>query len=75
MMSMSASEYDSFLAQTPPMSDSDPQVKNLRKIGNDIAAATKKYLDENGHAGLVDDFDWQFIEMSYPPISIDRRNY
>ena len=69
MLSMSASEYDSFLSQTPPMPDADPQVKNLRKIGNDIAVATKKFLDENGHSGLVDDFDWQFNLIDDPTLN------
>jgi len=69
MLSMSATEYDNFLSQTPPMSDDEPQVKNLRKIGNDIAAATKKYLDENGHAGLVDDFDWTFNLIDDPTLN------
>ncbi|MFT5972485.1 MAG: putative Zn-dependent protease [Cryomorphaceae bacterium] len=60
MQSMSASEYDNFLSQNTPLPDSDPQAQNIKKIGADIAAATEKYLNENGYEGLVDDFDWTF---------------
>jgi predicted Zn-dependent protease len=69
MLAMSATEYDNFLSQNPPMSDSDPQVRKLKTIGNNIAAATEKYLNENGHKGLVDNFDWQFNLIDDPTLN------
>ncbi len=60
IQAMSASEYGNFLSQNPPLPASDPQAQKIKKIGADIAAATEKYLNENGHQGLIADFDWQF---------------
>lgn len=57
---MSSSEYEKFLSQNTPLPDSDPKTQTIKTIGSDIAAATERYLNENGHKGLVDDFDWQF---------------
>ena len=69
MHSMSATEYDNFLSQNPPMSASNPKANNLKEIGAGIAAATEKYLNENGHKGLVDDFDWTFNLIDDPTLN------
>lgn len=69
MLSMSATEYDNFLSQNAPLPDSDPQAQKIKKIGADIAAATEKYLNENGHKGLVDDFSWTFNVVDDPTLN------
>jgi len=69
MQSMSSTEYDNFLNENKPLPDSDPQARKIKKIGADIAAATEKYLNENGHKGLIDDFDWQFNVVDDPTLN------
>jgi predicted Zn-dependent protease len=60
LLSMSATEYSSFLNQNSPLPASNPKAQNLKRIGEDIAAATEKYLRDNGHKDMIDMFDWTF---------------
>jgi len=57
---MSASEYSSFLNEKAPLPASNAKARNLKDIGEDIAAATEKYLRDNGHKSMIDNFDWTF---------------
>lgn len=69
MQSMSATEYNNFLSENAPLPASNPEAKNLKAIGADIAAATEKYLNDNGHSGLIDDFDWTFNLIDDPTLN------
>ena len=60
MNQMSATSYDQFLDENRPMPSSHPDTRMIKEVGADIAAATEKYLNENGHKHLVNNFDWTF---------------
>lgn len=60
MMSMSLTEYQSFLSQTPPLPPSDQRVVMVKRVGQRLAAAATKYLAENGASDRVKDFAWEF---------------
>lgn len=60
MMSMSLSEYQQFLGQTPPLPASDERVVMVRRIGQKLANAATKYLSENNASDRVADFQWEF---------------
>lgn len=60
LLSMSATEYSSFLNQNNALPVSNSEAENLKEIGADIAAATEKYLRNNGHKDMIDNFDWTF---------------
>lgn len=60
LMSMSVTEYQGFLGQTPPLPPSDGRVQKVRHIGEKLAAAATKYLHENNAGDRVADFEWEF---------------
>lgn len=60
MMGMALSQYQAFLQEHPPLPDSDARVKQVRRIGEKLAAAATTYLNEH-HAGYrVEGFQWSF---------------
>lgn len=69
MMSMSLTEYQSFLKENPPLPPSDPMVVMVRKIGDRLADAATKYLNENGAADRVKDFAWEFNVVDDPTVN------
>lgn len=60
MMSMSLTAYQDFLKQNTPLPASDQRVQKVKRIGNELAAAATKYLNEHGAAQRVEGFQWEF---------------
>ncbi|MFT3885915.1 MAG: M48 family metallopeptidase [Flavobacteriales bacterium] len=60
MMSMSLTEYQQFLQQTPPLPASDQRVAMVRRIGERLAKAATDYLNEHKAGDRVADFKWEF---------------
>lgn len=60
MIGMAAAQYSEFLGQTPPLSDSDARVRQVRAVGRKLADAATQYLTENRAADRVDGFTWDF---------------
>lgn len=60
MIAMSLTEYDKFLAEHPPLGDSDPRVQMVRGCGIRIQKAVEQfYKDKNATADL-NGFSWAF---------------
>jgi len=60
MMSMSLVQYNDFLSKNPPMSESIASTKQVKRVGNRIAHAVEQYLNKNGFAKRVKNYNWEF---------------
>ena len=60
LMAMAATEYTSFLSENPPMPASDARVKQVRSIGDKLAAAAAQYLADNRASDRIEGFTWEF---------------
>lgn len=60
MLSLSLSNYRSFLAKSPPLPDSDANVQLVRKVGNKLVLAINAFLKEKRQTNRVKDFKWEF---------------
>jgi len=69
LMGMSLTEYQGFLKEHPPLPPSDQRVIMVRKIGDRLAEAATNYLKENGAAGRVADFQWEFNVVDDPAVN------
>lgn len=69
LMSMSLGEYQGFLKENPPLSASDPRVATVRSIGQRLATAATTYLNENGAADRISDFNWEFNVVDDPTVN------
>lgn len=69
MMSMSLSQYQQFLSQTPPLPASDARVVIVRRIGKRLADAATQYLAENNASDRVADFAWEFNVVDEPTVN------
>ena len=64
LMAMSLTEYGKFLKEHPPLPAQDPQVQMTRRVGQRIADAATRFLEENGMANRVAGFNWEFNVVS-----------
>lgn len=69
IMGLSLTEYQSFLAQTPPLPATDARVVKVRTIGNKLAEAATQYLQENNAADRVAGFEWEFNVVDDPTVN------
>ena len=60
LMAMAATEYSTFLSANAPMPASDARVKQVRAIGDKLAAAAAQYLEENRASNRIEGFMWEF---------------
>lgn len=60
LMSLSLTEYQSFLSQSKLVSASDPRAQQVKQVGHNIADAVEKYLKRHQQGSRVKDFDWEF---------------
>jgi len=60
MMGMANTQYVSFLQESQPLPASDPEVQRVRTIGNKLAEAATKYLNDNRAGDRVEGFQWEF---------------
>lgn len=60
MMSMSLTNYQSFLKENQPLPDSDSRTKLVRKVGKRVAGATENFLKEKGKKNRIEGFKWKF---------------
>lgn len=66
---MSAAAYSDFLNEKPPLPDTDPRARQVRTVGEKIAAATERYLKQHGKGKRVQQFDWQFNTVEDPTVN------
>lgn len=60
MMAMSYTEYDKFLAEHPPLPESDDRVKLVRNCGNRIQKAVEKFYADKGLSKDLQGYQWTF---------------
>tara|TARA_B100000809_G_scaffold266347_1_gene328628 strand:- start:355 stop:1164 length:810 start_codon:yes stop_codon:yes gene_type:complete len=60
MMSMSLTQYQSFLSENPPMADNMEQTKMVKRVGNRIAHAVERYMKDNKMSGRIKGYKWEF---------------
>ncbi|MBS1650378.1 MAG: M48 family metallopeptidase [Bacteroidetes bacterium] len=60
MMSMSFSQYDQVLKQTPPLPDSDDRVQMVRRIGTRIQKSVESFFASKGASSDLNGFKWEF---------------
>ncbi len=60
LMGMSVTEYGKFLSEHPPLPDSDARVQLTRKVGQRLADAATRFLNDNGMSSRVAGFEWTF---------------
>ena len=60
LMGMASAQYVDFLKQNQAMPASDQRVQQVRTIGNKLAQAATRYLQDNNAGDRVKDFEWEF---------------
>lgn len=60
MMSMSLTQYQTFLTENPPMPNTDVNTQKVKRVGARIAAAVEKYMKDNGLSSRIDGYQWEF---------------
>lgn len=60
MMSMSLTQYQSFLTENPPVAASQKQAQLVKRVGNRIALAVEKYMKDNKMANRIKGYKWEF---------------
>lgn len=60
MMAMSFTEYDKFLVEHPPLTDSDERVKLVKRSGLRIQKAVEKFYADKGLSKELQGFNWTF---------------
>jgi predicted Zn-dependent protease len=60
LMSMAAGQYAEFLTTNPALPGSDPRVRQVKSIGDKLAAAATQYLADNRASDRVEGFQWEF---------------
>jgi predicted Zn-dependent protease len=69
LMGMSEAEYDKFLAQHPPLPDSDPRVAMVKRSGLRIQKAVETYYAEKKSTKDIEDFKWEFNVVDEKPVN------
>ncbi|MFN3876289.1 MAG: M48 family peptidase, partial [Flavobacteriales bacterium] len=60
LMALSATEYASFLGEHAPLPAGDPRSQMVQRVGERIAQAATRFLNDNGMAKRVEGFEWTF---------------
>ena len=60
LMTMATAQYNEFLGTNPPLPANDTRVRQVRGIGDKLAAAAAQYLADNRASDRVEGFQWEF---------------
>ena len=60
MISMSLTEYDKFLTEHKPLTDTDKRTVMVRTVGTKIQHAVEKYYTDKGLNSALEGFKWTF---------------
>ena len=69
MMAMANTEYGKFLVENQPLSPNDPNTIKVRPIGEKLAVAATKFLNDNNAGDRVANYDWQFNVVNDPAVN------
>lgn len=59
MLAMSFQQYDQFLQENNTSQDNS-NAQMVKRVGQKIQVAVEQYLQKNGHADLLEGYDWEF---------------
>lgn len=59
MRSLSFDQYNQVLSESQVVNNT-PEAFMVKKVGKDISAAVERYLKQEGHSELIEDFNWEF---------------
>jgi predicted Zn-dependent protease len=65
VLSLSAQQYSSFIAENPPITGT-PESEMVRRVGSNLTAAVQQYLSEQGKSSLIDGYQWEFNLVNNP---------
>ena len=65
---MSSDQYKQVI-QTGPLSTNTEYTARVKRVGNKIKTAVEQYLTENGHADLLNGFQWEFNVIAEPTVN------
>ncbi len=60
LISLSLTEYQSFLKANPPVSSHDPKAIMIKQVGNNIQQAVTKYMSQQKLSKRLEGFKWEF---------------
>jgi predicted Zn-dependent protease len=69
LMSMSLTQYQSFLSENPKLSAGDTRAAMVNEVGTKIAQAAETYLKRHGQGNRVKDFKWEFNLVDDPTVN------
>ncbi|WKZ67325.1 MAG: M48 family metallopeptidase [Flavobacteriales bacterium] len=69
LMAMSVTEYDSFLNEHPVLADNDPRAQLVSRVGQRLADAATRFLNESNAGNRVEGFTWSFKTVDDPTVN------
>ena len=69
LMTMAGEEYGKFLGEHQVLPANDPRAQQVKKVGDRIAAAATKFLNENNAGNRVEGFQWEFNTVDDPTVN------
>ena len=60
MMSMSLTQYQTFLSENKTVSDKMEQAKLVKRVGQRIAHSVEQYMKDNNMSGRIKNYKWEF---------------
>ncbi|MEX2596725.1 MAG: M48 family metallopeptidase [Salibacteraceae bacterium] len=69
LMTMSLTEYQSFLKQNKTVASGNANAHMVKTVGQKIAVAAESYLKKHAQLGRVKDFNWEFNLVDDPTVN------
>lgn len=69
MIAISATNYDTFLSENPPLPGSNRQAKMIADMGSRIQVAVEDYMQSNGLEERIAGFQWEFKLVEDPTVN------
>lgn len=69
IMGMADTQYQEVLQTSRLVPDSDPRTRQVKSVGDKIAAAATKYLKDNKQGKRVEGFQWAFNLIDEPTVN------
>lgn len=69
LMSMSLTQYQSFLSENQKIAATDDRAAMVKDVGSKIASAAETYLKRHAQSNRVKDFKWEFNLVDDPTVN------
>ncbi len=60
LISLSLTEYQSFLKENPPVGSSDPQATMVKQVGNKIQSSVTQFMAQQKMSDRIQGYKWEF---------------